>query len=373
MHDEHQEDLPDTAELGRTIDLRTRPEANVDRHHFLRVVQGDGVQRAVELTEEPLVLGRDPARPFHLAQEEISRSHCEVRLASGRVFVRDLASTNGTYVDGRRVEGHVQLRKGSHLQLGRFVLRHEMLTPEEVARETVLARELDEARRYVRDLIPAPVLDGPVRAEWCFVPSSVLGGDGLGYHFLGDGRFAFYVVDVCGHGVGSAVHSASVLNAVRGESIPDTDFGDPAAVLAGLNRVFDMDEHGGMYLTAWYGVVDAAKDELVFASAGHPPAVLVREGEACRVTVANPPVGTLPDRAFVKERTTFGQGDRLYVFSDGAYEVADEGLDHLEARIVAGSVDRSVGEARRLYNSVLDAADGSLLEDDFTLLLVSRA
>src|SRR5262249_35273025 len=160
-------------------------------------------------------------RPLFLPDPDVSRTHCEVRVVGEQVVVRDLGSTNGTFVDGARVTAERVLPLSSRLEIGRHVLRLERLTAEEVAQHQELARELARARRYVEALLPAPRGAGRVRTEWCFVPSSVLGGDALGYHDLDGERLALYVLDVCGHGVGSAMHSASVVNTLRGQTLPD--------------------------------------------------------------------------------------------------------------------------------------------------------
>ena len=60
-----------------------------------------------------------------------------------------------------------------------------------------LAAEVAQAARYVASLLPAP-LHGPVSVEWKFVPSTQLGGDSFGYHWLDPDHFALYLLDVSG-------------------------------------------------------------------------------------------------------------------------------------------------------------------------------
>ena len=83
-----------------------------------------------------------------------------------------------------------------------------------------LAAELSEAAAYVQSVLPAPIKDGPVSASWQFLPSSSLGGDAFGYGPEKDGKFGICLLDVCGHGVGAALLSISVLNVIRAESLP---------------------------------------------------------------------------------------------------------------------------------------------------------
>ncbi len=137
-----------------------------------------------------------------------------------------------------------------------------------------LEDELGEAANYVRSLLPVP-LTGPVETQYCYLPCSHLGGDGFGYHWLDEGTLAFYLLDVSGHGVGSALLSISVLNVLRQQLLIATDFRDPSAVLEGLNRAFPMDRNNDKYFTIWYGVYNVPTRLLRHASAGQHAALLI--------------------------------------------------------------------------------------------------
>src|SRR5262249_34667110 len=116
-----------------------------------------------------------------------------------------------------------------------------------------LAAELAEAAAYVRSLLPSPLV-GEVETDWSFQPSEQLGGDAFGYRYIDDDHLAVYLLDVCGHGVGAALLSVSVLNTIRSENLARVDFRQPEAVLAGLNRVFRMERQNNLFFSIWYGV-----------------------------------------------------------------------------------------------------------------------
>ncbi|MFN9955231.1 MAG: PP2C family protein-serine/threonine phosphatase, partial [bacterium] len=80
---------------------------------------------------------------------------------------------------------------------------------------------------------------------------------------------------MCGHGVGAALLSISVLNVIRAESLPGVNFSDPGEVLAGLNNAFPMEQHGEMFFTAWCGTYNPATRRMRFAAGGHPPAIML--------------------------------------------------------------------------------------------------
>ena len=185
-----------------------------------------------------------------------------------------------------------------------------------------LATELSEAAAYVQSVLPAPIQDGPVSASWQFLPSSSLGGDAFGYGPEKDGKFGICLLDVCGHGVGAALLSISVLNVIRAESLPGVNFSDPGEVLTGLNNAFPMEKHGEMFFTAWCGIYDPSTRRMRFAGGGHPPSILVRADGTTEILAAKGPViGAMPGMKFASAEAVIPPAARLFVFSDGAYEI----------------------------------------------------
>ncbi|MGE4292677.1 MAG: PP2C family protein-serine/threonine phosphatase, partial [Desulfovibrio sp.] len=185
----------------------------------------------------------------------------------------------------------------------------------------LLSAELDAAAEYVRRLLPAPGPCGPLHCEWRYVPSSSLGGDAFGYHWLDSDHFAIYLNDVSGHGVGAALLSVSVMNVLHSRMLQDVDFRDPGQVLAALNNAFPMDRHNNMFLTMWYGVWRKSDRTLTYAGGGHPPALLFGPDGVRRLFTHNMLLGCVPGQDYVTGSATLEPGERLLVFSDGVYEV----------------------------------------------------
>ncbi|MGA0839688.1 MAG: SpoIIE family protein phosphatase, partial [Pseudomonadales bacterium] len=162
--------------------------------------------------------------------------------------------------------------------------------------QRVLAGELAEAADYVRSLLPAPQ-EGAISIRWDFESCSSVGGDAFSYQWIDDDHFAIYLLDVCGHGVGAALLSVSVLNTLAARTLPDTDLRRPESVLANLNNVFQMERHNNMYFTIWYGVFNRSSRELRYATAGHPPALLfdAAEAEPKQLVAPSLPIGCMED------------------------------------------------------------------------------
>jgi sigma-B regulation protein RsbU (phosphoserine phosphatase) len=188
-----------------------------------------------------------------------------------------------------------------------------------------LAEEVAQAAHYVRSLLPEP-LTGDVRADYCFVPSTQLGGDMFGYHWLDADHLAVYLLDVSGHGVGSSLLAVSAANVLTAQSLPDTDFRDPGRVLARLNDFFQMERQNGKYFTIWYGVYRRPDRVLAFGNAAHPPPLLWTgagpDAAAQPLKATDPVIGMLPPgMPFETQTVSLGPFARLLLYSDGAFEI----------------------------------------------------
>jgi hypothetical protein len=88
-----------TMVLDRDVLLSARPRAP----QGMIVAREGTVRREVPLTAQPITVGRDPKNDIVLDDRRVSRRHAEVRLRLGRYTLYDLQSTNGTFVNGRRI------------------------------------------------------------------------------------------------------------------------------------------------------------------------------------------------------------------------------------------------------------------------------
>ncbi|SCA58737.1 Uncharacterized protein AB751O23_AM_00020 [Chlamydiales bacterium SCGC AB-751-O23] len=184
-----------------------------------------------------------------------------------------------------------------------------------------LLRELDKAAAYVQSLLPEQ-FKGSVDAEWEFIPSEHLGGDSFGYHWMDDDHLAIYLLDVCGHGIGAALLSVSAMNVLRSQAIPNVDFKSAKAVMEGLNKTFPMESNNNMFFTMWYGVYNKKKKELTYSSGGHPPGVYLKAaGGHEELATPGLVIGGMPDIDFFEETIKVKKKDRLFIFSDGVFEI----------------------------------------------------
>jgi sigma-B regulation protein RsbU (phosphoserine phosphatase) len=242
-----------------------------------------------------------------------------------------------------------------------------------------LNAELQEAARYVREILPEPIMEGPIRTDWRFIPSTALGGDAFGHHWLDEDRFVLYLIDVSGHGVGAALLSVSIMNALRAQSLPRTDFSDPASVLESLNQAFSGEDHGRMFFTIWYGVYSKSTRQMIYASGGHPPALLFGENGnsapyVSQLRTPNFVIGGMRDVEYKKAACTIPEGGILYIFSDGVYEVRKMDGSVWRYQEFADYMTRAKPSEKSrldlLHSHARNLANSEHLDDDFTILEV---
>jgi serine phosphatase RsbU (regulator of sigma subunit)/anti-sigma regulatory factor (Ser/Thr protein kinase) len=205
-------------------------------------------------------------------------------------------------------------------------------------RERVSEREHRVIETLQRSLLPERLPDVPgVDVAARYMPAShdvALGGDWYDVMPLPDGRVGLAVGDVAGHGVGAAASMGQLRMALRAYALEELE---PSDVMARLNRVL-RELHPNAMATLWYGNYDPATRELRFASAGHPPPMLVDSEHTARYLEApnGPPLGVVHHLVCSDASFYLDVGTTILLYTDGLVErrrvSIDDGLAALLAR-----------------------------------------
>ncbi|MGQ3096074.1 MAG: SpoIIE family protein phosphatase [Roseateles sp.] len=336
------------------------------------VVTGQEPGRRIPLLDKPLVIGRRTAADLVLPELQVSGLHCRIQVDADRpaLKVTDLKSTNGSFINGRRITGSAYLAPGSLLAVGQHLFRHDFEPPELRVRA---AQGDTERASSVAAWLPAPGRDrhqpGPVHTDHCYHPAEPPRGAGFATLALPGDRVGFLLIDVCGPHGHAAQHAVRVLRELRAIH----DVGGPAELFGLLHARWGESDNGGLFFTAWAAVYDPAKRRLSHACAGQHPALLrVPDGEIQRLDAINPPIGLLPDTEFVEESLSVPPGSRLHIFNKGAFDVIDRSgrrleLDDFEALLACLPPARgSVPE--QAFAQLRQQAGHVTLDDDFLLV-----
>lgn len=255
---------------------------------------------------------------------------------------------------------------------------HQLSRDLKIAKQNLEA-ELAEAAEYVQSLLPDPMTE-PISIEAKFIPSRQLGGDCFDYNWLDADYLAIYLLDVAGHGLRAALPSVAVLNLLRSRALPNIDYYKPSDVLRALNTTFQMSYQNDKYFTIWYGVYNRISRQLVYASAGHPPAVLISQSPAStakiqRLKTPGMPVGMFPDAPYIDNCCDVEDLSTLYIFSDGVYEIHQPdgniwGLDPF-VDLLAAYNGASADQLELVLNYIQKLNAKAVFDDDWSLLKVN--
>lgn len=92
------------------------------KEYRLTIVSGNNVGKAQILNSFPITLGRSSKNDFSIADEMLSRHHCSIDMRDNELWLTDLASVNGTTVNGKTID-EVQINPGDIIQLGDTTLK----------------------------------------------------------------------------------------------------------------------------------------------------------------------------------------------------------------------------------------------------------
>jgi PAS domain S-box-containing protein len=320
-------------------------------------------------------------RPLLLENPEALRKHFEGE-ANVELFLQ--------HTDERAWVGLPLLASGAPLGALRFsftrprkVADEERVFLEALAGQCALAlerasmfeREHNTAETLQRSLLPdrLPIVPGII-LEASYLPvtrNMEIGGDWYDAFRLPDGKLAVAAGDVMGKGLTAAAGMGRVRNALRALALTDPR---PAAVLAGLDRLFIATELEEQVTTVAYLVLDPASGEGMAGSAGHLPLLLlsVDEPPGLDKTAAGTPLGWASPRQQYAFRLPPGSTAVLY--SDGLVENRrrglDAGLDELVA-VAAEAPPEAMEDPALLLDYLVDRMlTGYEQDDDVTVLVV---
>jgi PAS domain S-box-containing protein len=240
-------------------------------------------------------------------------------------------------------------------------------------RARLYEREHATAETLQRSLLPDTLPEVPgIALRATYKPVSIeVGGDWYDAFRLPDGKLAVAAGDVMGKGLTAAAGMGRVRNALRALALTDPR---PAAVLAGLDRLFIATELDEQVTTVCYLVVDPETGDGVAGNAGHLPPLLLGPDGPPRLdqTEAGTPLGWASPRRQYPFRLP--PGNTAVLYSDGLVENRrrglDAGLDELVS-VAARAPARVVGDPQRLIDYLVDKMmTGYEQDDDVTVLVL---
>jgi len=266
------------------------------------------------------------------------------------------------------------------------------LNQELIKKQVRLDLDLSAAAEIQRSLLPKNIYaaSDAMAVAWKFRPCDKIGGDIFNIIPLNDEHWAFYMIDVAGHGVQAAMIAVTVYqylqpqsgNRISGalEPISTQEIRQPAKVLEFLDREYPF-ERFNSFFTINYVILNTKTGTLTASSAGHPPPIILRkDGRLITLKKGGRPIGTIDLRiseddpiVFLEEHAQLQAGDKLIFYTDGVTEYQNEqsefygierfcrNLKKLKGRPVSELIDIS-------FKSLIEFGHNTEPQDDISLL-----
>lgn len=256
-----------------------------------------------------------------------------------------------------------------------------------------MRQDLQAAVKVQESLLPVqmPRIDG-LDFAWLYRPCDQLGGDTLNLYRLDEQHLGFYVLDVSGHGVSSALLAVQVsrflspliaVGALPKRAIPEKPgyrLAAPIEVIQELNHLFPMNETAMQYFTIIFGHYHIPTHTVRLAAAGHPgPIVSHRDGSTTIHELSGNPIGFFPNESaqFAEATIALAAGDRINFFSDGVVEtigpdqqiIGNERLAEAMGRLV--DVAASVAQ-EGIVSALTNWRGGTPPTDDVSIVTIER-
>jgi serine phosphatase RsbU (regulator of sigma subunit) len=250
---------------------------------------------------------------------------------------------------------------------------------EEMKRTTAdrerLMRELEIARGIQQSFLPQalPYLKGFEVAAFN-IPASVVGGDFYDFIPLEHGNWGLVVADVSGRGIPAAIFMAlsrTLFNVTAKEKCSVSE------VVEKANKVILENNKANMFVTLFYAVLDETKRTINYASAGHNPSLLMKEGEDSvhLLKAQGIPLGMFADNKMTSVEIKMSKGDVVVIYTDGISEAINFDREQFEVDRLA----QVIRENRHLSAGVmLEKTSAAIKEfvglepqfDDMTLMIL---
>lgn len=255
------------------------------------------------------------------------------------------------------------------------LLNYELLSERE--EKQVIEAEMKRAASIQKKLLTRkpPVPNG---YQICAFqePSRSVGGDLYDITTLPDGRLFFVVADVSGKGMGAAMLMSNILASLR--ILYDGDTFDLLSVVERVSAQLLASSEQEDFATLFCGAIEPATGAMKYINCGHNSPLLVRsDGSHEHLEPSGIMVGAFPGITWTESSTVLGEGDLIFMFSDGVTEaVGDDGMygeDRTEALVIDHRAESPDEVAGRLVRDLEEFRGDNPQSDDITLLIIKKA
>ncbi|MBM9499195.1 SpoIIE family protein phosphatase [Leptospira sp. 201903071] len=240
----------------------------------------------------------------------------------------------------------------------------------------LLQSDLHTAEKLQKSMFPNPrTQDWPFVWSVLYLPMGPIGGDLYDIRKTKNGSWRFFIADATGHGTQAALLTMAIK--ADYDTVEEMD-SQPGIILEQLNqKIHPMFHNLNSLFTAFILDWDPNSGKIQYASGGHPEQIILTENTKITLPKTGPILGLKASAKFQTRSYRFDSPIRLFLFSDGAFEVFDKNLMQLygEERFHSYLHENSQTPISEILDSHLKSLylfrESQELMDDLTLLAIT--
>lgn len=209
-----------------------------------------------------------------------------------------------------------------------------------------------------------------------FFPSLTLSGDFLDYFEINEKYAGFYMADVSGHGISSAIVTVLLKNFIDNKLEKfilkyDNTLLDPLEICRRLNSTL-IREKLGKYMTIFYGIIDMEANTMKYVNCGQFPYPFVYDGNSSLIDDKGTPIGLFKKPVFKLNEISLPEHFSILLASDGILEfLPDQAIDD-KIRKIQNIQKESPDDLQKIIEKTDIKSSKNNLPDDVTFMLITR-
>ncbi len=234
-------------------------------------------------------------------------------------------------------------------------------------------RELEVAAEIQAGILPQkmPEYEGLQIAAQA-KPWEKVGGDFFDLIELPEQNLGLAIGDVSGKGINAALLMVAVRMALRSHVEHEYALRE---IINRVNNAIQKDTRTDQFATLFYGVLNVSSKVLTFVNAGHPPPVILRNGEVMALEMGGIPIGISPNYTYLEASVTLQSGDLLVLYTDGYTDIvgADEELFEVDRFVDCLAANQHLPPALMIENidkTIAEFIRDTTLGDDRTIMIL---
>lgn len=222
--------------------------------------------------------------------------------------------------------GELIARVQTHLHIQSLTRALQESNQQLMRKQKSLDDDLHAAVAIQRSFLPPANLNMKgIQLASVWMPAHLLGGDIFNVIQRHEGKMVFYMIDVSGHDVPSALVTVSISQYLHLQNAPSMPLLSPQETMQNLEKEYPI-ERFNRYFTMFYILFDPATGHFSYSSAGHPPAVLLSKEKGLKILERGGTViGLGGGLTFEEGIEILAPGDKVFLYTDGVTEAKDLG------------------------------------------------